>query len=414
MSVLVKNVTVIDDKSPYNGKRVDIGYKRGSIEEIGKVTPSNYGNIIEGSNLFVSPSWIDCHAQFNDPGNEHKEDIISGAKAAKAGGFGTVVTSANTAPIVDSKAHIKYISSLQSELATEVRSLAALSEQLKGQNFNELFDLQSAGAVAFCDGHNGIENADLLKRAMLYANPFNGRIMVYPHSYTLGQGGVMNEGEMSTQLGLKSDPSLSEEIMVARDLAIAEYCETPIHFMTITSAKSVRLIKKAKEKGIKVTCDVAIANLIWNDSELAQFDVNFKLVPPLRSEADRKALIKGVNNGTIDFIVSNHMPQNIEEKNCEFNHAGPGQSIIQLMFPLYHTYLAKDISMNTFINAISDQPRTYLGLEIPGIDKGNKTSLTVFSTAEKTMVNSAMWESKSFNTPFMNKELNGKVLALLR
>lgn len=414
MSVLIKNVTVIDPDSPFHGKTVDIGYKRGIINEIGNVDPSNYSKTIHEKGLMVSRAWIDCHAQFNDPGNEHKEDLYSGAKAAKAGGFGTVVTSANTHPVVDSKAHIRYIAQLQPDLATEVKTLAALSEDLKGANFNELYDLSQAGAIGFCDGHLGLENADLLKRSLLYAQPFGGKIMVYPHSTILAQGGVMNEGEMSTKLGLKSAPSLSEEVMVARDLAIAEYCESPIHFMNISSAKSVKLIKQAKDKGILVTCDVTIANLIWNDTQLSGFDSNFKLTPPLRSEADRKALVKGVNNGTIDFIVSNHTPQNIEEKDCEFNHAGDGQATIQIVFPMYQTYLSQEIELDTFIHCITQSPRKYLDLEIDAITEGSKTSITLFNPKGTTHIDHKMWESKSKNTPFMNTTLKGKVVDVLR
>jgi dihydroorotase len=201
--------------------------------------------------------------------------------------------------------------------------------------------------------------------------------------------------------------------MVARDLALAEYCEAPIHFMAISSAKSVELIKKAKKKGIQVTCDVAIANLIWNDSVLADFDSNFKVFPPLRSEKDRKALIKGINDGVIDAITTNHTPQNIEEKQCEFDHASFGQSSIETAFSVYNTYLSEQIDLSTWVNAVCHSSRKIFGLPVPGIHTGAKANVTVFNTKEIWEVKSKDLFSKSKNTPIIGKSLQGRVVDVI-
>jgi dihydroorotase len=413
MSVLIKSATVIDTNSPFHLQKMDIAIKNGTIIDISTNSDFSAKRIIEGANLYISSGWMDVHAQFNDPGFEHKEDLLSGAKAAKNGGFSTVVIASNTHPIADSKSYFTALKNRVKELPIDVRGLAALTENLEGQNFTEMYDLHNAGAIAFSDGLSPIQNPDLLKRALMYSKTFNGLVVVHPHDSRIAHGGMVNESPMSTSLGLKSDPSLSEEIMVARDLALAEYCEAPIHFMAISSAKSVELIKKAKKKGIQVTCDVAIANLIWNDSVLADFDSNFKVFPPLRSEKDRKALIKGINDGVIDAITTNHTPQNIEEKQCEFDHASFGQSSIETAFSVYNTYLSEQIDLSTWVNAVCHSSRKIFGLPVPGIHIGAKANVTVFNTKEIWEVKSKDLFSKSKNTPIIGKSLQGRVVDVI-
>lgn len=413
MSVLIKKAKVIDPQSKYHLKRVDLLIEKGAITQIASSIKSTAKKTIEGKNLCISPGWMDMHAQFNDPGFEHKEDLRSGAAAAKNGGFTTVIVAANNHPVTDTKAQVEYIKNVSKSLPVEVKAFASLSEGLKGKNFAEMYDLTQAGAVGFSDGLQPIEDPDLLRRALLYSKTFNGKIVVYPHDKRIAHGGVMHEGPMSTGLGLKSDPSLSEEIMVARDIAIAEYCDAPIHFMTISSAESVAQIKRAKKRGVAVTCDVAIANLVWNDEALETFGSNFKVAPPLRSEKDRKALIKGINDGTIDAIVTNHNPQNIEEKQCEFDLAEFGQSSIDTAYSLYHTYLAKQIDIETWVKAVSLNPRTIFNQTISSILTGEKANLTIFNTDEEWTVKNIDIRSKSKNTPIIGHTLTGKVVDII-
>tara|TARA_R110002050_G_scaffold80768_1_gene172726 strand:- start:35221 stop:36462 length:1242 start_codon:yes stop_codon:yes gene_type:complete len=412
MSILIKKATIVDTTSKYHLKKMDILIDKGQIVSIQKNISSTSKKVIKGTSLHVSSGWMDMHAEFNDPGFEYKEDLKSGANAAKNGGFTTVVVSANNYPVTDSKSQINYVQSVQN-LPVEIKSLATLSEGLKGQNFSELYDLHLAGAVGFSDGHAPIENPDLLKRSLLYCNSFNGKVIVYPSDKRISHGGMMHEGKMSTSLGLKSDPSLSEEIMVARDLSVAEYCDAPIHFMTISTAGAVAQIKRAKKRGVRVTCDVAIANLIWNDTALAEFDSNFKTTPPLRSESDRKALINGVKDGTIDCIVTNHSPQNIELKKCEFDLAEFGQSSIETAFSLYNTHLSHQIDVETWVKSVSVNPRAIFGSIVNSINENEKANLTVFDTSSEWIVKASDLESKSKNSPVIGQTLNGRVISVI-
>lgn len=413
MSLLIKKAVIIDSSSVHHLQTMDILIERGKITAISKNITGNYSSTIEGKTIHVSPGWIDLHAEFNDPGFEHKEDLYTGAEAAKNGGYTTVVVSANTQPVAETKSQINYVNTTSNSLPIELKSFAALSENLKGQNFSELYDLHLAGAVGFSDGNLPISNPDLLKRALLYAKTFQGKIIVYPSDARISHNGMMHEGISSTMLGLKSDPSLSEEIMIARDIAIAEYCEASIHFRTISSAGSVEQIKRAKKRGVAVTCDVAIANLLWNDTALEEFDSNYKVTPPLRSEKDRKALIKGINDGTIDIVVSNHNPQNIEEKHCEFDLAEFGQSSLDTCYSAYSTYLSNQISLEKWVSATSTQPRRIFGLELPPIQEGEKANLTIFDMDTSWEVKAKDLKSKSKNTPLIGATLKGKVIKVV-
>jgi len=413
MSILIKKALIVDSQSKHHLKVVDILIERGVVTSIKKEIKTVSKNIIEGKSLHVSPGWIDLHAEFNDPGFEHKEDLISGSAAAKNGGFSTVVVSAHNQPVTDTKSQVNYLKSRAKELSIEVKTFATLSEGLKGQNFTELYDLHLAGAVGFSDGHAPIKDPDLLRRTLLYSKTFDGKVIVYPNDARISHHGVMHKGEMSTSLGLKSDPSLSEEIMVARDLAVAEYCDAGIHFMIISTAGAVAQIKRAKKRGLKVTCDVAIANLIWNDTVLEDFNSNFKVTPPLRSEKDRKALIKGITDGTIDAVVTNHNPQNIEEKQCEFDIAGFGQSSIETAYSLYNTYLSKLIDIETWVNVISAQPRAIFNQQINSLTEGEKANITIFDSSTEWTVKASDLKSKSKNSAVIGETLTGRVIDVI-
>ncbi|MGB0806121.1 MAG: dihydroorotase [Salibacteraceae bacterium] len=410
MSLLIKKAVIIDSSSKYHLKKMDLLIEHGKIISIQKNISEESENTISGNSLCVSPGWLDLHAEFHDPGMEHKEDLVSGANAAKNGGFSAVVISANTYPVCETKAQVNYVTSKSKSLPIEINTFGALSEDLQGKNFTELYDLHLAGAVGFSDGLLPISNPDLVKRALLYSKTFNGKVVIYPSDARISNKGMMHEGTSSTHLGLKADPSLSEEVMVARDLAIAEYCEAQIHFRTISSAGSVEQIKRAKKRGVLVTCDVAIANLLWNDTALEDFDSNFKVTPPLRSEKDRKALIKGINDDTIDCIVTNHNPQNIEEKHCEFDLASFGQSAIETSFSAYNTYLSPQISMEKWVEKTSVNPRKIFGLQIPEIKEGNVANLTIVDLESDWLVATKDLKSKSKNTPLIGTKLKGRVI----
>ena len=413
MSILIKGAVIVDSQSKHHLQKMDILIEKGIITQIKKKITNTATKTIDGKNLHCSTGWADLHSEFNDPGYEFKEDLRTGAAAAKNGGFSTVVVSANNFPVTDTKAQLNYISTQSQSLPIEIKSFATLSEGRKGKNFGELYDLNLAGAVGFSDGHQPIENPDLLRRTLLYVKTFNGKVISYPSDARISHHGVMHEGKMSTSLGLKSDPSLSEEIMVARDIAVAEYTDSPIHFMTISTAGAVDQIKRAKKRGLQVTCDVAIANLVWNDTALVNFDSNYKVTPPLRSEKDRKALIKGVKDGVIDCIVTNHSPQNIEEKHCEFDLASFGQSSIETAYSLYQTYLSSQIDITTWVKAISTNTRHLFKLGSYQINEGQKVNLTIFDTQKEWNVKVSDLKSKSKNSVVIGKTLTGKVIDVI-
>ncbi|HEU4716399.1 MAG TPA: dihydroorotase, partial [Bacteroidia bacterium] len=324
MNILIKNATINDPNSPHNGKTADVLIENGVIASIRKKTDAGKIKTIEGNNLHLSPGWMDLHAHLRDPGYEFKETIVTAAAAAAAGGFTAVLAMPDTLPVTHSKAEVEYILKRSQDLPVDIFPAGALSHGLEGKELAELYDMHLAGAKAFTDGDSPVKHAGLLLRALLYAHNFNCRIHVRCDDQSLSHGGQMNEGVMSTSLGLKGIPAVAEEVMVARNIYLAEYAGTPIHFMAVSTPGSVKLIREAKKKGLPVTAAVHAYNLAWNDSLLEDFDTNYKVSPPLRTEAERKALVAAVNDGTIDCITSGHAPEDAESKVVEFDLAAFG------------------------------------------------------------------------------------------
>lgn len=409
-NLLIKKATIVDLESKHNLTEVDILIKNGKIEEIKKNIKADV-QTFEAKNLHVSQGWIDMRANFCDPGFEYKEDINSGLAAAKKGGFTGVVTTALTQPITDSKSAIEYQLNTAKGDIVDLFPMGSVSEKMEGKNISEMFDMQNAGAVAFSDNKKSIQNASLLKRALLYTKSFNGLIMNYANDLSIAGNGQVNEGISSTENGIPGIPALAEEMMISRDLFLAEYCESRIHISGISTAKSVELIKKAKANGIQVTCDVASHNLLLDDSNISSFDSNFKVLPPLRTKSDIKALIKGIKEGTIDVIVSDHTPQDEESKKCEFNHAKYGTINLESSFGVLNT-ASKGNDLEKFISAISTNPRKILNLKKNPIEVGTEANLTLFDPSIKWTYSESDIRSKSHNTPFLGTEFTGKALAI--
>ncbi|HTF05314.1 MAG TPA: dihydroorotase, partial [Bacteroidia bacterium] len=306
--VLLRNARIIDPNSPLNGKETDILIENNVITRISNALRADGVKEITSESLHISPGFMDLHAHVCDPGFEHKETLQTVAACAAAGGFTAILSMPDTHPVVDNKSQVEYIRRRSQDLPIEIIPAGALSVGLEGKDMAELFDMFSAGAKVFCDADKPIAHAGLLVRAMMYANQFGGKIFARCDDKTISSGGQMNEGPMSTMLGLKGIPALAEELMVARNISLAEYANAPIHLMAISTARSVELVRKAKKDGLPVTCAVHAYNLHWNDEVLTDFDTNYKVHPPLRSESDRQALLAGVADGTIDCITSGHTP----------------------------------------------------------------------------------------------------------
>ncbi len=407
-NLLIQSVTILHPQSPFNGKTADVRIIDGKISEIGKKLTATVSNtiIIPAKGQYLSPGFFDLNVNFGEPGLETKEDIKSGCLAAAAGGFTGIVLMPNTQPPVHSKAEVSYLVSKSANNLVDVFPLGCISHNREGKEMAEMYDMKQSGAIAFTDGNRPLTNAGLMSRALLYTKAFDGLIFSYAEDQDIAGKGKMNEGIMSTFLGMTGNPSLAEELMVSRDLYLAEYNEARIHFSTISTAKSVDLIRKAKKAGIKVSCDVAAHHLILTEDELEGFDSLYKVKPPLRTKADQKALIAGLKDGTIDAIVSQHTPHEIEFKNVEFEIASYGITGLQTALPLA---LKAGLSPGQIIEKMALAPRNILGLAIPGMEAGNSANFILFDPSEEWTLNEKSNESKSLNSPFIGQSLKGKV-----
>lgn len=411
-TVLIKSAQLAYPKHPLNGKIVHVLIQKGALVKIQtdpiEEVPEN-GLVINGSGCVLAPGFFDLNVNFGEPGLETKEDIQSGAEAAAAGGFTGVAVQPNTHPAIQSRTEVSLIKNLAKDLLVDVFPIGAISIDRKGEALTEMYDMHIHGAVAFSDGDRSVQQAGLMNRALLYAHGFDALVMSFAQDDSLVGENIMNEGEMSTFLGIKGSPALAESMRVARDLYLAEYNQTAIHFSTVSTAESIRLIKKAKKNGMKVTCDVAAHHLLLTDEYVKDFDSQYKVIPPLRSEEDRAALIQAVKEGTIDCITSQHTPHEVEYKNVEFQAAKPG--IIGLQ-TLLATLLDAGLSLEIIVEKLSLAPRRVLDLPVPELKEEEKANLVLIDQKAKWIFDEKVNKSKSQNSPFWKKELKGKVRAV--
>lgn len=414
MNALIKSAKIVDSNSKFNGKTVDILIEKGIIKQIGKdLKASKNCEELKFKYLHVSAGWFDMRANFCDPGHEYKEDLNSGLKAAAKGGFTGVMVMPDTNPVTDSKSGIEYIINKTKQNIVDALPAGSLSHNCEGNELAEMYDMHSAGAVAFTDNKKAINSSGLLKRALLYSQSFNGLIIDFPNDKELYNKGQINEGVVSTELGLKGIPALAEELAVIRDIYLAEYCNAAIHLSNISTKQSVRLIRAAKKKGLRITADVNSYHLLLNETALLDFDSNYKLMPPLRTNEDIKALIAGLKDGTIDIICSDHTPEDIENKQCEFDYAAFGMINLQTSYAALNTALADKLTLEEIIAKITTNPRQLLGIKIPEIKEGEAANLTLFSPSTKCTLQKEDIVSKAKNTPLIGKELVGKVYGVI-
>lgn len=414
MNLLIKQATIVDSNSSHNGKVVDILIEKGVITQIKKsITPEKGVKTIEGDNLHVSAGWLDMQVNFCDPGNEHKETLEKGLKAAAKGGFTGVAVMSGTNPPLHNKAQIDYVVNKAKSNAVDVYPVGTLSYNQEGKDLSEMYDMQLSGAVAFSDYKKPIKDAGLILRALQYSNNINSFIITHCDDKTISHGGLMNEGVTSTRLGLKGMPALAEEIMLQRNIQILEYTGGKMHIPTISTKGSVELIKKAKAKKLNITCGVAAYNLLLDDMELEGFDTNFKVNPPLRTKEDVEALKKGVADGIIDVIVSDHNPQDIESKDLEFDLADNGMVGLESCFGVANAALSSKASLETVIDTLTKNPRTVLGLKEVSVKEGEEANLTIFNPGKKYVFEKSHIMSSNKNSGFIGKELKGEVIAVI-
>lgn len=409
MEFLIRSAQIIDESSPLHLSKQDILISGGIITKIDDHIDFN-GEVISANNLMVSVGWFDMRAHYQDPGNEHKEDLESGCAVAAAGGFTDVLLLPNTQPVNSTKNGISYYLKWNKGSVVQLHPMAAVTLGCEGKELTEMIDLHTAGAVAFGDGLKPIWHTDIMLKGLQYLQKFDGLLINKPEDEMLTAFGHMNEGKASTLMGLKGMPTLAESIMIERDLKLLEYAGGKLHFSMVSSKESIKLIREAKERGLKVTCDTGINYLRFVDEDLSDYDTNLKVNPPYRTEADRAALIAAVEDGTIDCLVSDHIPHDEESKKLEFDLADFGSSNQQTFYSvLFEVFGDKAIN---YLPLVTSHPRNLLKQETPAIQEGSEACLTIFNHEEWTFDSKANL-SKSVASPLLGKRIGGKVIGIV-
>jgi dihydroorotase len=413
MNILFKQAYIISESSQYHHKTMDVLVEGGIITSIKKsIQTRSQTKVVEASNLCLSLGWFDMQVVSCDPGFEHKEDLDSLVKCAAAGGFTAVCVHNYNQPPLHNKSQIEYIINKTKNKIVNIYPLGTITNKGEGTDLSEMFDMQKSGAIGFSNYKQTLNDAGTCSRAIQYANSINANIITHCNDQSLSYHGQMNEGQQSTMLGLKGIPALAEELMLQRNISILEYTGGKLHIPTISTKGSVELIKKAKAAGLKISCGVSAINLLLDDSVLSDFDTNYKLNPPLRSKKDVQALRNAVENGIIDVIVSDHLPQDTESKELEFDLAEEGIINLQTAYNCALEGIGEK-NIDTLINAFTKNPRQILNLNSPTFEEGAEANLTAFSYNESSVFSAKNNHSKSSNSPFFNKIMKGKVYGIV-
>ena len=385
----------------------------GVISRIAASVRADADMIIEHKDLHVSPGWVDVFADYREPGYEHKETIESGMAAAAAGGFTDVLLAPNTQPALSTKSAVQYIKAKAAGKAVNVYPYGTATRNAEGKELAEMMDMRAHGAVAFTDGWKPVQNANLLLKALEYVTAIDGVVVQLPIDTALSAGGLMHEGPVSTGLGMAGIPAIAETLAVHRDIELARYTGGKLHISGISSATSVDMIRKAKKEGLAVTCSVTPYHLALTDEALRGYDSVYKLLPPLRSEADRKALVAGLKDGTIDCIATHHAPHEWDAKTNEFESAADGMALQETAFGAMWSAIQKTVSAERLVDAVAHAPRNIFGMPKVSIAKGEAACLTLFAPAGVTNVATGKRKSQGVNNPFLDRELAGSVVGII-
>ncbi len=411
--LLIKNAIIVDPDSKLNGKKRDLLIANGEIVSIKSKIENAKAEILDAKGGCVSIGWLDLGIQVGDPGYEHRETLASACSAAAAGGFTALACQPNSLPVVHSKSEILYLRNHSDHNLVDLLPIGAVSQNCEGKDITEMFDMHYAGAIGFSDGKKPIQNGGLMMRALQYVKAFDGLVLNHPHDHSLSPSGQLHEGLVSTSLGMRGFPSIAEELMLQRDLNLLDYTNSRLHVSNISTAGSVALLKQAKTRGLSVTSSVAIMNLVEDDTALLDFGTNLKVLPPLREKTDINALKKGLKNGTIDLISSNHMPWEEEAKNLEFPYAKFGAIGLETTYALCNSQLSDSLSQEEMVKLLGHNPRSVLGLAIPKIEEGANANLTIFHPNKEWTYERKNIQSKSKNSPFIGRTFKGKVLGVV-
>ncbi len=411
MKTLYKKLKVVFPGSEHNGRNIDILVQNNKIVDIGSNLNSEAEKTVITKGLLLMPTLVDMQCSVGEPGNEHKETLESAAKAAKSGGFGTIVTLPTTSPVVDNKAQLHYISQKSNKLPVQILSYGSITKGAKGIELSEMYDMKQHGALAFSDGKRPIEDASMMKRALEYAKAFDGIVCSFPYEERLSPGAMAHESVGNTSLGIKCAPALSEQMMLSRDLSLLEYTHSRLHVSTLSSSESLKLTKEAKKRKLSVTVGVALPNLLFTDEELQTFDTNYKTIPFLREKSDKDALIKAASTGEIDVIVTDHSPENVEGKDREFDHAEYGMTMLETALSLINMHLVSALNWDAIVTLMAINPRRILGLPAPSLEKGAEFDFIVFDPNTEWIYNKTTCLSLSQNSPVFGETLKGRVIS---
>ena len=409
MNFLLKAATVIDPESPFHHQTVDILIEKGTITAIQKTikTKKEVTEVVL-NNLYVSQGWFDSSVSFGEPGYEERETIAHGLHVAAKSGFTDIALNPNTYPVTDTSTAIGFLKGKARNNAVSLYPIGALTIKSEGVDMAELYDMQQAGAIAFGDYKKAVQNPNLLKLALLYAQNFNGLVLSFPQENHIAGKGIVNEEEQSTLLGLKGIPALAEELQIARDLFLLEYTGGKLHIPTISTAKSVQLIKEAKAKGLQISCSTTVHHLTLTDAELISFDANYKVLPPLRTKEDTNALLKGIKDGTIDMVTSDHQPMDVEHKKVEFDNAKYGTIGLESAFGALNHVLGIEKTIEMLTRGTS-----VFNIKSYKIEKGNTARLSLFTPEGTKKFEEEVILSTSKNSAFIGKMLKGQAYGII-
>jgi len=408
MKLLLKSVTILDDKSTHHKKKLDIFIEEGVIRKIGKDILEKADEEIKIANLHVSRGWFDSSVSFGEPGFEERETIANGLDVAGKSGFTGIALNPYTNPVLDHSGNIAAVKAKAANHPVNLYPVGALTTKSEGVDLAELLDMKEAGAISFCDYKVPLRNPNLLKVALQYAQNFEGLVQSFPQENRIAGNGIVNEHTNSTSLGLKGIPNLAEELQITRDLYILEYTGGKLHIPTISTEKSVQLIKEAKKKGLDVSCSVAIHNLLLSDNELIKFDANSKVLPPLRTKKDSKALIKGLKDGIIDMVTSDHNPIDIENKKVEFDNALYGSIGLESAFGALCNLFDTEKAIQLLTNG-----KERFNIKQHSINEDEIAELSLFVPGEVYNFSETDILSASKNSIFLTKELKGKTIGVI-
>ncbi|OOV29623.1 dihydroorotase [Flavobacterium sp. LM5] len=404
MKILLRAATILDSKSPFHNQTLDVYIQDGWIKKIGPELQNDGAQEIQLPNLQISTGWFDSSVSLGEPGFEDRETISNGLTVAAKSGFTAIALQPNSFPVIDNQSQINFVRNKAQHSVTQLYPIGALTVGSEGKDMAELYDMKKAGAIAFGDYNKSLDNANLMKIALQYVQDFDGLVIAFAQDEKIKGNGVANEGLASTRLGLKGIPALAEELHIARNVFLLEYTGGKLHIPTISTQKSVALIKEAKAKGLAVSCSVSVHHLVLNEDLLDGFDTRYKVSPPLRSEADRKALIEGVLDGTIDMITSDHNPIDIEHKKMEFDGAKNGTIGLESAFGSLSTVLPTAVIVEKLTAG-----KTTFGITVTTIEEGQMANITLFTSEGESVFEKENILSKSKNSAFLRQPMKGKV-----